>query len=161
MPVVTGLVATRGSCAKGARRRNTSARAIAGVRWSASGNASDTGNGPAPVERNPACGDVSKRVGAVVAETMRIRCAADANQLDFAKINRTDDPMMLPGALKYGGLDCLASLAAPNPLYIHNSQESNLGTWLRAAYAAGGHPENLELKPESQSPDGVIAWLIR
>ena len=49
--VVTGLAATRGSCVSGARRRNTSARTSAGVRWSASGNASGTGNGHAPVER--------------------------------------------------------------------------------------------------------------
>ena len=36
----------------GARRRNTSARTRAGVRWSASGNASGTGKRHAPVERN-------------------------------------------------------------------------------------------------------------
>lgn len=89
------------------------------------------------------------------------RCAADANQFDFAKVNRTDDPMMLPGALKYGGLDCLASLAAPSPLYIHNSHDSNLGTWLRTAYAAGGQPQNLELKADAQAADGVIGWLLR
>jgi hypothetical protein len=52
-PVVTVLAATRGSCASGARRRNTSARTRAGVRWSASGSVSGTGNGYAPVERNP------------------------------------------------------------------------------------------------------------
>jgi hypothetical protein len=59
-PVVTGLAATRGSCASGARRRNTSARMSAGVRRSASGNASGTGSGHAPVERNPARRDVSR-----------------------------------------------------------------------------------------------------
>ena len=58
---MTGQAATWDSCASGARRRSTSARTSAGVRWSASGNASDTGNGHAPVERNPTRGDASRR----------------------------------------------------------------------------------------------------
>ena len=56
MPVVTGLAATRDSCASGARPRNTSVRTSADVRWSGSGNASGTGNGVpghAPVEAAP------------------------------------------------------------------------------------------------------------
>ncbi len=89
------------------------------------------------------------------------RCAADANRFNFSSIKTTDDPMMLPGALKYGGLDGLAALSAPSPLLIHNSEGSNLGHWLKAAYAAGGHPENLELKTEPQTKAEVIAWLLR
>ena len=89
------------------------------------------------------------------------RCAADAAKFNFARITKTDDPMMLPGALKYGGLDCLASLSAPSPLLIHNSEGSALGNWLKAAYAAGGHPDHLTLKSEPQSPAEVIAWLVR
>ena len=51
MPVVTGPAATRGSCASGAPRCSGSARTRAGVRWSASGNASGTGKRHGPVER--------------------------------------------------------------------------------------------------------------
>ena len=51
---MTGLAVTWDSCASGAHRRSTSARTRAGVRWSASGNASGTGKRHAPVERNPA-----------------------------------------------------------------------------------------------------------
>ena len=58
---MTGQAATWDSIASGARRRSTSARTSAGMRWSASGNASGTGNGPAPVERDPARGEVSRR----------------------------------------------------------------------------------------------------
>jgi hypothetical protein len=61
MPVVTGLAVTRGSCASGAHRCSISAHTSASVRWSASGNASDTGNGHAPDERNTARGDSSRR----------------------------------------------------------------------------------------------------
>ena len=42
------------SCASGARRAQHFSRTSARVPWSASGNASDTGNGHTPVERNPA-----------------------------------------------------------------------------------------------------------
>ena len=89
------------------------------------------------------------------------RCAADASKFNFANVTKTDDPMMLPGALKYGGLDCLASLNAPSPLLIHNSEGSGLGHWLSAAFKASGHPENLELKTEPQTPAEVMAWLVR
>jgi Acetyl xylan esterase (AXE1) len=89
------------------------------------------------------------------------RCAADASKFNFASVTRLDDPMMLPGALKYGGLDCLASLNAPCPLLIHNSEGSALGRWLQAAYKACGHPENLELKTEAQTSADVVAWLVR
>ena len=49
------------------------------------------------------------------------RTAADMNQFRFDKINATSDEMMLPGAAKYGGLPALTALAAPHPLFIHNS----------------------------------------
>jgi hypothetical protein len=105
--------------------------------------------GPAVLLANSLCGDAVSR------------CAADANQFDFAKVTKTDDPMMLPGALKYGGLDCLASLAAPSPLYIHNAPEGSMGAWLRAAYSAGGHPQNLQLSTAAQEPTAMIAWLLK
>ncbi len=89
------------------------------------------------------------------------RCAVDANHFNFSNITKTDDPMMLPGALKYGGLDCLASLNAPAPLLIHNAEGSGLGKWLNAAYAAGGHPENLTLKTESLQPMQMVEWLLK
>ncbi|CAN5145395.1 hypothetical protein BH10PLA2_BH10PLA2_06240 [soil metagenome] len=89
------------------------------------------------------------------------RCAADANQFNFHKVTKTDDPMMLPGALKYGGLDCLASLNAPTPLLIHNSKGSDLGKWLKAAYAAGGKPDNLSLKTEKLEPMQMVEWLLK
>ncbi len=105
--------------------------------------------GPWVLLARPLCGDAVNR------------CAADANRFNFRNIRKTDDPMMLPGALKYGGLDGLAALNAPSPLLIHNSEGSNLGHWLKAAYAASGHPENLELKTEPQTKAEVIAWLLR
>ncbi|HAB14095.1 MAG TPA: hypothetical protein DCE47_20625 [Planctomycetaceae bacterium] len=43
---------------------------------------------------------------------------ADIGGFAFSKITRRDDPMLLPGALKYGGLGGLAALAAPSRLVV-------------------------------------------
>ena len=43
---------------------------------------------------------------------------ADIDGFAFSKITRRDDPMLLPGALKYGGLGGLAALAAPARLVV-------------------------------------------
>jgi hypothetical protein len=50
------------------------------------------GLGPAAVVAKAAAGDAVKKL------------AADLHGLDFAKITDPADPLMLPGALKYGGL---------------------------------------------------------
>jgi len=55
-PVVTGRAATKGSCASGDRRYSGSARTRAGVRWSASGSASGTGNRHALADGSRRCG---------------------------------------------------------------------------------------------------------
>ena len=43
---------------------------------------------------------------------------ADIGGFAFSKITRREDPMLLPGALKYGGLGGLAALAAPARLVV-------------------------------------------
>ena len=43
---------------------------------------------------------------------------ADIGGFAFSKITRREDPMLLPGALKYGGLGALAALAAPARLVV-------------------------------------------
>ena len=49
------------------------------------------------------------------------KLAADRHGLDFAKITKTDDPMMLPGALKYGGLDAFVKLCGDKGVTIVNA----------------------------------------
>ena len=56
MAAATGRAATRASCASGEARCNGSARILAGVRWSASGNGNGDGRTPAPAEPMPARG---------------------------------------------------------------------------------------------------------
>ncbi len=49
------------------------------------------------------------------------KLAADRNGFDFAKITKTDDPMMLPGALKYGGLDAFVKLCGDKGVTVVNA----------------------------------------
>lgn len=46
------------------------------------------------------------------------RSIADLNGFSFSNIKQMDDPMLLPGALKYGGIGGLAALAVPGELIL-------------------------------------------
>src|SRR5262249_5239931 len=48
------------------------------------------------------------------------RTAADLDGFRFDEVKKNDDPMMLPGALKYGGVGAFAALCAPGELLLHN-----------------------------------------
>jgi dienelactone hydrolase len=89
------------------------------------------------------------------------RTAADAAGFRFEQVHSTDDEMMLPGALKYGGLPALAALAAPADLYVHNDRDTGTDRWLPDAYAATGADENLERHPEKRPAVDVVTWLLR
>jgi dienelactone hydrolase len=89
------------------------------------------------------------------------RCAVDLNGFRFEKVRATTDPMMLPGALKYGGLGALGSLAAPGELYTHHHQGTGTGKWLKAAYKAADAESNLEMIPDQVPTAKVVEWLLR
>jgi dienelactone hydrolase len=88
------------------------------------------------------------------------RTAADFAGFRFEKVRDTADPMMLPGALKYGGLAALAALAAPAELYDHNHRGTGSGRWLRAAYQAAGATDKLHRNPDKMPPEQVVGWLL-
>ena len=90
------------------------------------------------------------------------RTAVDANQFDFDQVKTTSDEMMLPGALKYGGLTSFAAVCAPGELYLHNVRASPRNDWIKDAYkAAGAEDLDLKLQTEKASDDKVIDWLLR
>jgi hypothetical protein len=89
------------------------------------------------------------------------RTAADLNQFRFEQILQKSDEMMLPGALKYGGLPALAALCAPGELYLHNTKGTGTDRWLQAAYAATGAAKRLERQTDRQPSEAVAAWLLR
>ncbi len=89
------------------------------------------------------------------------RTAADMNEFRFDKVRSTDDEMMLPGALKYGGLPALAGLAAPGELYVHAHRGTGASKWLKTAYTAAKAADHLQQQPDKQPTDKVIDWLLR
>jgi dienelactone hydrolase len=98
--------------------------------------------------------------GALSGNVVR-RTAADAHQFDFASVHTSDDSMMLPGAVKYGGLPAFAALCAPRELLVHNHAGAGWKEWLSAAYVAAGAPEKLKETVEAISAEKAAEWLLR
>src|SRR5207245_2560542 len=64
------------------------------------------------------------------------RTAADLNQFRFEDVHSNEDEMMLPGALKYGGLPTFAALCAPAELLLHNQATGESNDRPKSAYQA-------------------------
>jgi dienelactone hydrolase len=89
------------------------------------------------------------------------RTAADMNQFRFEKVTRTDDSMMLPGALKYGGLPAFAALCAPSELWLQNTAGTGCEKWMRPAYEAADAGQRLRESAEKVGEDETVDWLVR
>jgi hypothetical protein len=89
------------------------------------------------------------------------RTAADVNRFRFDGVRTLSDEMLLPGALKYGGLGACAALAAPGELSVHTIQGSGVGGWLKPVYEAAGMPDRLQRSPVQVPADQVAEWLVR
>jgi dienelactone hydrolase len=89
------------------------------------------------------------------------RTVADVNQFNFDKIKDTDDPMMLPGAVKYGGLGAFLALCAPGAVLIHNQMMSGVGQLSRAAYEAAGAANKLNRNGDKLDAAKVVEWLVK
>ena len=88
------------------------------------------------------------------------RTAADVNGFRFEKVKTTDDPMMLPGALKYGGLSALSALAVPGEVFTYNQHGTGMGRWMRAVYEAAGAADKFAANDRATALDSV-KWLLR
>ncbi|MSQ93726.1 MAG: hypothetical protein EXR98_04130 [Gemmataceae bacterium] len=91
------------------------------------------------------------------------RTAADLNGFRFEQVKDFDDEMMLPGALKYGGMPGLAAVIAPHELFLHNAKMTGTGPGglLQAAYRASGQPKRLERQEDKADAVDVANWLLR
>lgn len=105
--------------------------------------------GPWVVLARALCGDT-------VANT-----AADLNQFRFEQVASTNDDMMLPGALKYGGLPGFAALCAPGKLLLHNSKGATGDAMSAGAYRVARAAENLQQNVEMITPEKVVEWVLR
>ena len=105
--------------------------------------------GPATVLARAVCGDAVART------------AADLNHFRFDTIEKADDPRMLPGAVKYGGLAAMTAVCAPGELFLYNHAGTSSGKLTKAAYAAAGATDKVKRQPKPATPAEVVEWLTR
>lgn len=89
------------------------------------------------------------------------RTAAEVGGFRFDAIKDTADPMMLPGAVKYGDLAGLAALAAPGELALAGTKGMASLDVLRAAYRAAEADGKLHLHEGGETPVELAKWLVR
>jgi hypothetical protein len=89
------------------------------------------------------------------------KLAADLNQFRFENITATDDPMLLPGAVKYGGLPAFLALCAPAEVLAHNHRGTSSGKLSKSAYEAAGAKEKLTRVNEKLPPEKVAEWFTK
>jgi dienelactone hydrolase len=89
------------------------------------------------------------------------RTAADIDGFRFEKVGTPYNDMMLPGAVKYGGLGAFTALAAPGELYLHNQQGTGIGRWVKAAYDAAKATDQLQRSSQKVEAEKVAEWLVR
>ncbi len=89
------------------------------------------------------------------------KTAADLNQFQFENIEKTDDPMMLPGAVKYGGLGAFLALCAPGEVLVHHHKGTDTGKVSRAAYEAAAAANKLTRSAEKLDAAKIVEWLVK
>jgi hypothetical protein len=88
------------------------------------------------------------------------RCVVDLRGFGFSKVTSRNDPMLLPGGLKYGGIGGLAAAAAPAALVVAGAGDAPEGELaaLKAVYQAAGGSLTLHHDPltDLQAVDAIL-----
>jgi outer membrane protein assembly factor BamB/dienelactone hydrolase len=87
------------------------------------------------------------------------RAYAEVGSFRFEEVKETSDEMMLPGALKYGGLPSFAALGAPHDLWAV-AAPGRLD-FTREAYRVAGAADHLQLTEERPDGERIAGWLLR
>jgi len=88
-------------------------------------------------------------------------CTADLGGFGFSKVQSLEDPLLLPGGLKYGGIGGLAALAVPGELTVAGTgtaPQAELQS-LQQVYRAAGAP--LTLQAEALTRAQVVDRLLQ
>ena len=81
------------------------------------------------------------------------RCAADMAHARFDTIERTDDPMLLPGGLKYGGIYGFVPLCKTGSMLLCNARESGRVDLARAT-------SHITIDREPRAPSALVDWIV-
>ncbi len=89
------------------------------------------------------------------------KTAIDAGDFRFAALGHYSDVNFFPGAVKYGDLPGLLSLAAPHPLWIGGNSGS-VADVIAACYNAAGSPGVVEIssKTGDDAALAAAAWIV-
>jgi hypothetical protein len=88
------------------------------------------------------------------------RAAIDLNGFDFTQVHDSDDEMMLPGGLKYGGLLGFAPLFGTNPGATELFRAPNTTPpWLNASLL--GPRTSIRRDATAPQADGMVQWLLK
>jgi dienelactone hydrolase len=97
---------------------------------------------------------------AVVAGLDVDRVAVDTQGFRFAGLTAFDDAEFVPGALKYGDVPGLLSLAVPHELLIFG-ENGKVPEPVLAAYQAEKQVETVQSKPNDNRDATIVEWLMR
>lgn len=108
------------------------------------------------------CGDAAAGSWALLAAPAADVVVADCQTLDTSRDEALLHPdVFSPGLRALGGLQGAALLAAPNPIYLHNTGKSFATEYLAAAYDGLKAADKLSLNPGLSSSREILSWLIR
>ena len=106
------------------------------------------------------CGEGQAGAWALLAAPAADGVVADADGFDGLAVERWMRPdMFTPGILAIGGLDGVASLAAPKPLTIHDASPNFSDTWLRRAYQSALASNKLKITTTKLSAEEITKEL--
>ena len=89
------------------------------------------------------------------------KTAADLNNTLFNRIEKTDDPLMLPGVVKYQLGGTALGLCAPGEVLVSNHRGTSSGKWSKAVYDAAGAGDKLTRVNGKLDADKVVEWLMK
>jgi dienelactone hydrolase len=95
-------------------------------------------------------GPIAVLACACAGETVH-RAAINLGGFDFDQVTEPADPMLLPGALKYGGIYGFVPLCRPADMLICGARSTGI-----IARATGEHRQIIE---ESRSPEQLLDWV--
>jgi dienelactone hydrolase len=87
------------------------------------------------------------------------KLAVDTNGFRFASITEIRDPLLLPGAVKYGDVPGLLSLAAPTPLWITGERPEGF-PFASVVYSAADAAKLIRFYDGKDTANAAAKWLI-
>ena len=82
------------------------------------------------------------------------RAAIDLNQFDFDQISRDTDPMLLPGALKYGGIYAFVPLCEKGDTLLVNARKTG-------KFDLAKKTQGVTLSEEKKSGKELAEWIVK